>query len=98
MKNATVDGLVGNLSHLIVEAVAIKGNQFVVVGDPWGEAGWEGPWSDCSKEWTKEWLEVLPELAHHEDPIDFGCLVSSRFSNQALDEIDTTRVWRLILD
>ena len=60
---------------------------------PWGEAGWEGPWSDGSKEWTKEWLEILSELAHHGDPTDFGCLMSSQLSKQALDdEIDGTRV------
>jgi hypothetical protein len=71
----------------------------VVLRDPWGEAGWEGPWSDGSKESTKEWLESLPKLAHHEGPTDLGCLVSSRFSKQALDdEIDTTRVRQLILD
>ena len=64
MKNATVDGLIGNLSHSIVKAVEIRGKRFVVLRDPWGEAGWEGPWSDGSKEWTKEWLEILPELGH----------------------------------
>ena len=64
VKNASVDGLVGNLSHSIVKAVEIKGKRFVVLRDPWGEAGWEGAWSDGSKEWTTEWLEILPELGH----------------------------------
>ncbi|KAF8961992.1 hypothetical protein BDZ97DRAFT_1920880 [Flammula alnicola] len=64
VKNATVDGLVGNLSHSIVKAVEVRGKRFVVLRDPWGEAGWEGAWADGSKEWTKEWLEVLPELGH----------------------------------
>lgn len=59
-----MDGLVGNLSHSIVKAVEIKGKRFVVLRDPWGEAGWEGAWSDGSKEWTAEWLEILPELGH----------------------------------
>jgi len=53
VKNATVDGLVGNLSPLIVKAFGIKGKRFVVLRDPWGEAGWEGPWSDGSKEWSE---------------------------------------------
>jgi hypothetical protein len=71
----------------------------VVRRDPWGEVGWEGPWSDGFKEWTKEWLEILSELAHHEDPTDVGCLMSSRFSKQALDdEIGTTRLRQLVLD
>ncbi|KAF9480346.1 cysteine proteinase [Pholiota conissans] len=64
VKNATVDGLVGNLSHSVVKAVEIRGKRFIVLRDPWGEAGWEGPWSDGSKEWTTEWLTVLPELGH----------------------------------
>jgi hypothetical protein len=64
VKNASVDGLVGNLSHSIVKAAEIKGKRFVVLRDPWGEPGWQGAWSDGSKEWTKEWLEILPELGH----------------------------------
>ena len=64
VRNASVEGVVGNLSHSIVRAVEIKDKRFVVVRDPWGDAGWEGPWSDGSKEWTKDWLEVLPELGH----------------------------------
>lgn len=64
VKNATVDGLVGNLSHSVVRAVEIRGKRFVVLRDPWGDAGWEGPWSDGSKEWTTEWLASLPELGH----------------------------------
>ncbi|KAF8889514.1 hypothetical protein CPB84DRAFT_1711621 [Gymnopilus junonius] len=64
VKNATVDGLVGNLSHSVVRAVEIRGKKFVVLRDPWGDAGWEGHWSDGSKEWTSEWLEILPELGH----------------------------------
>ena len=64
LKNATVDSLVGNLSHSIIKAIEIKGKQFLVLCNPWGEASWEGPWSDGSKEWMKEWLEILPELRH----------------------------------
>ena len=25
---------------------------------------WTGRWSDGSKEWTQEWLEILPKLGH----------------------------------
>lgn len=64
VRNAYVNGLVGNLSYSIVRAVEIKGKRFVVIRDPWGEAGWDGPWSDGSKEWTKEWLQVLPQLGY----------------------------------
>lgn len=64
VRNASVNGLVGNLSYSVVRAVALNGKRFVVVRDPWGSAGWDGPWSDGSKEWTKEWLQVLPQLGY----------------------------------
>ena len=64
VKNASVDGLVGNLSHSIVKAAEIKGKRFVVLRDPWGEPGWQGAWSDGSNEWTTVWLDILPELGH----------------------------------
>lgn len=47
-----------------MKAAEIKGKRFVVLRDPWGEPGWQGAWSDGSKEWTTEWLEILPELGH----------------------------------
>jgi len=42
------------------------------------------------KSGRKEWLEILSELAHHQNPTDFGCHMSSRFLKQGLDGgIDT---------
>jgi hypothetical protein len=35
-----------------------------VVRNPWGKTEWTGPWSDGSKEWTKESLEILDDLGH----------------------------------
>ena len=35
-----------------------------MVRNPWGKSEWTGRWSDGSKEWTQEWLEVLPTLGH----------------------------------
>ena len=32
--------------------------------DLWGMSEWTGRWSDGSKEWTQEWLEILPKLGH----------------------------------
>lgn len=34
------------------------------IRNPWGKTEWTGRWSDGSREWTKEWLEALPELEH----------------------------------
>ena len=63
-KSVTVNGLVGNLSHSVVRAVECKGRRFVVLRGPWGEPEWSGRWSNGSKEWTPEWLEILPDLGH----------------------------------
>lgn len=59
-----VQGLVGGHAYSVLRAVESKGKRFVVVRNPWGKTEWTGPWSDGSKEWTKEWLEVLDELGH----------------------------------
>ncbi|KAJ7125786.1 cysteine proteinase [Mycena crocata] len=62
--NATINGLHGSHAYSVLRAVEAKGKRFVVVRNPWGESEWTGPWSDGSKEWTPEWLAVLPELGH----------------------------------
>ena len=64
VKNASVDGLVGNLSHSIVKAAEIKGNLLSFCEILGENLDGKGAWSDGSKEWTKEWLEILPELGH----------------------------------
>ncbi|THU76891.1 cysteine proteinase [Dendrothele bispora CBS 962.96] len=57
-------GLLGDHAYSVLRAVEVNGKRFVVVRNPWGRSEWTGPWSDGSKEWTKEWLERLPEFGH----------------------------------
>ncbi|KAF9461075.1 cysteine proteinase [Collybia nuda] len=59
-----VKGLFGSHDYSVLRAVEFKGKRFVVVRNPWGESEWTGPWSDGSKEWTKETLEALSVLGH----------------------------------
>ena len=59
-----VQGLMGNHAYSVLRAVEYNGKRFVVVRNPWGKTEWTGRWSDGSKEWTQEWLEVLPKLGH----------------------------------
>ncbi|KAJ8088926.1 hypothetical protein PM082_014173 [Marasmius tenuissimus] len=59
-----INGLFGSHAYSILRAVEVKGKRFVILRNPWGESEWTGPWSDGSKEWTPEWLEVLPQLGH----------------------------------
>ncbi|KAJ3724038.1 hypothetical protein C8R42DRAFT_702131 [Lentinula raphanica] len=62
--NASISGLIGNHAYSVLRAVEVKGKRFVVVRNPWGRSEWTGPWGDGSKEWTKEWLDVLPLIGH----------------------------------
>ncbi|KAK0437266.1 uncharacterized protein EV420DRAFT_1588780 [Desarmillaria tabescens] len=62
--NITVSGLMGGHAYSVLRAVECKGKRFVVVRNPWGFSEWTGPWSDGSKQWTPEWLEILPQLGH----------------------------------
>ncbi|KAK0497318.1 hypothetical protein EDD18DRAFT_149737 [Armillaria luteobubalina] len=59
-----VSGLIGGHAYSVLRAVECKGKRFVVVRNPWGRSEWTGPWSDGSKQWTPEWLEILPKLEH----------------------------------
>ncbi|ESK87854.1 hypothetical protein Moror_15302 [Moniliophthora roreri MCA 2997] len=59
-----INGLIGSHAYSVLRAVECKGKRFVVLRNPWGQGEWTGPWSDGSKEWTPEWLEILPKLGH----------------------------------
>jgi hypothetical protein len=61
---AKIFGLIGNHQYSVLRAVEAKGKRFVVIRNPWGESEWTGPWSDGSKEWNAESLELLPLLDH----------------------------------
>ncbi|KAK0455587.1 uncharacterized protein EV420DRAFT_1765264 [Desarmillaria tabescens] len=60
----TVSGLMGGHAYSVLRAVECKGKRFVVIRNPLRHSGWTGPWSDGSKQWTPEWLEILPQLGH----------------------------------
>jgi hypothetical protein len=62
--DATINGLHGSHAYSVLRAVEVKGKRFLVVRNPWGQSEWTGPWADGSKQWTAEWLAVLPELGH----------------------------------
>lgn len=57
-------GLIGGHDYSVLRAVEHKGKRFLVIRNPWGKSEWTGPWSDGSKEWTKESMEVLSVLGH----------------------------------
>ncbi|KAM6513384.1 hypothetical protein FALCPG4_015809 [Fusarium falciforme] len=59
------DGIAEAHAYIVLEARSLKnGQRLVKLRNPWGDARkgiWEGPWSDGSKEWTRE---VQDELGH----------------------------------
>ncbi|KAG6817326.1 hypothetical protein H0H93_007335 [Arthromyces matolae] len=60
-----VDGLLRGHAYSVLRAVEYKGKRFVVIRNPWGASEWRGPWSDGSKEWSKEWLPDALEILGH---------------------------------
>ncbi|KAJ7364635.1 hypothetical protein DFH08DRAFT_839665 [Mycena albidolilacea] len=62
--NATISGLRSKHSYAVLKTLEFKGKRFLVLRNPTGTTGWDGPWSDGSKEWKAEWMDVLPILGH----------------------------------
>ncbi|KAH7322206.1 hypothetical protein B0J17DRAFT_772780 [Rhizoctonia solani] len=57
-----IAGLFTSCTYTVLGAMEVNGKRFVRLHNPWGKSEWKGPWSDGSKEWTSEWLDLLPEL------------------------------------
>ena len=62
--DVTVHGLIPDHAYSILKTTEYNGKKFLVIRNPWGEGEWTGPWSDGSKEWTKEWLPLFEILNH----------------------------------
>ncbi|CAE6435973.1 unnamed protein product [Rhizoctonia solani] len=60
----TVNGLFAGHAYSVISAMEVNGKRFLRVRNPWGKTEWTGAWSDGSKEWTNEWLALLPQLKH----------------------------------
>ncbi|KAG9088452.1 hypothetical protein FS749_002148 [Ceratobasidium sp. UAMH 11750] len=60
----TVNGLFAGHAYSVISAIEVNGKRFLRVRNPWGKTEWTGAWSDGSKEWTPEWLALLPDLGH----------------------------------
>ncbi|ESZ93164.1 hypothetical protein SBOR_6443 [Sclerotinia borealis F-4128] len=52
-------GIEDDHAYSVLRAVEYQGNRLCLVKNPWGEVEWNGPWSDGSKEWTREALDAL---------------------------------------
>ncbi|KAH6887196.1 hypothetical protein BKA70DRAFT_1573804 [Coprinopsis sp. MPI-PUGE-AT-0042] len=47
----------------VFPAIKLRGKRFGIVRDPWAKSEWTGRCSGGSKEWSSEWLEVIPNTA-----------------------------------
>ena len=56
---AAYAGLSLDHAYTIMKGFDYKNKRFVKVRKPSAASSWRGPWSDGSKEWTKEWLEAV---------------------------------------
>ncbi|KAJ1300138.1 hypothetical protein OPQ81_011891 [Rhizoctonia solani] len=60
----TINGLFAGHAYSVISALEVNNKRFLRIRNPWGKTEWTGAWSDGSKEWTPEWLALLPELKH----------------------------------
>ncbi|RAL60744.1 hypothetical protein DID88_009849 [Monilinia fructigena] len=72
-------GVEDDHAYSVLRAAEYQENRLCLIKNPWGETEWNGPWSDGSKEWTKESLDAL----HH------------KFGDEALDYRQRALVRRL---
>lgn len=83
-------GLISLHDYSILRAVEYKGKRFLRIRNPWANSEWTGPWSDGSKEWTreatKEWRGVLDVLQHEFD--DDGAFI--------MEYEDFLKVWTIV--
>ncbi|KAG8903529.1 hypothetical protein FRB99_003160 [Tulasnella sp. 403] len=61
---STVQGLYPGHAYSILRAAEIRGKRLILLRNPWGKGEYTGPWSDGSKEWTSEWMDVLDIMDH----------------------------------
>ncbi|KAF8522608.1 cysteine proteinase [Hysterangium stoloniferum] len=69
----TIDGLYTSHAYAVLGALEYKRKRFLKIRNPWGHSGWNGRWSDGSKEWTEEWLPLLKAINHRFG--DDGCFI-----------------------
>lgn len=50
----TGTGIMMNHAYGVLELQIVNNTKLMRVRNPWGMGEWNGPWSDGSKEWTKE--------------------------------------------
>ncbi|KAG8889508.1 hypothetical protein FRB98_003982 [Tulasnella sp. 332] len=62
--NNRVQGLCTAHAYSILRAREVRGKRFLLLRNPWGTGEFTGAWSDGSKEWTSEWMDVLDVMGH----------------------------------
>lgn len=88
------DGIAEGHAYIVLEARTLKsGQRLVKLRNPWADIRkgiWEGPWSDGSKEWTKEIQEELG----HKFGSDSVFWISYQDLMRKYSHLDRTRLFR----
>ncbi|KAF8156192.1 hypothetical protein K438DRAFT_354592 [Mycena galopus ATCC 62051] len=91
--NATVNGLWGNHAYAILSTTEVLGKRFLVLRNPCGQAEWNGPWSDGSKEWTSEMMNTLPQALAHVFGDTGKFVMEYKDFLSCFEQIDRTRLF-----
>lgn len=59
IRNKHRKGLQSRHAYAVLDTYEGYGQKLVKIRNPWGEAEWDGAWSDGSPQWTSQWLERL---------------------------------------
>ncbi|KAF4448486.1 hypothetical protein FALBO_16796 [Fusarium albosuccineum] len=88
------DGIEETHAYVILDARTLKnGQRLVKLRNPWGDTRkgiWEGPWSDGSKEWTRE----IQEEVGHKFGSDSVFWISYQDLLRKFSHIDRTRLFQ----
>ena len=82
-------GILEGHAYSLMEAVEVKGQKLCKLRNPWGRKEWEGKWSDGSKEWTAEWMQLL----NHEFGNDGVFWISYEDLLKKFQHFDRTRIF-----
>lgn len=59
IRNKHRKGVQSRHAYAVLDTYEGYGERLIKVRNPWGQAEWDGAWSDGSPQWTSQWLERL---------------------------------------
>ena len=76
-------------AYSIIQVKEAKGHRLLNIRNPWGNFEWFGDWSDHSKLWTKDIIEIIQPVFNEND----GCFwMSFKDFCKFFDSLDVCRL------